>query len=84
MNSGSEVLPNPVEMTNTYKIVSYTYQFNNLQLFVSVSVQLCLIDDSGNVRKVVNYLVQGNEYAQWGGDDQYMINLLNSKIPGLV
>ena len=84
MNGGSEVLPNPVEMTNTYNIVSYTYQFSNLLLFVSVNVQLCLIDDSGNVRKVVNYLVEGDEYAQWGGDDQYMINLLNSKIPGLV
>ena len=84
MNNGSEVLPNPVDITNTYKIISYTYQLFDLILFTSVNAQLCLIDDTGSVRKVVNYLVQGDEYAQWGGDDQYIINLLNSKIPELV
>jgi hypothetical protein len=84
MDSGTEVLPNPIPYTNTFSIVSYNYSFNNLILFTSINVNLLLMDASGNIQKIVNYLVQGEEYTNWNSDDSYIINLLNSKIPGFL
>lgn len=84
MDSGIEVLPTPIPYTNTYNIVSYNYSFNNLILFKSVNVNLLLMDASGNIQKMVNYLIQGEEYTNWNSDDNYIINLLNGKIPELL
>ena len=77
-------VPNPVVMTVNYNIVSFYYSFTGLTLFESANIRVCMNDDKGVMQKEVYYLLQGQEYKNWGGDDQYIIDLIISKIPGWV
>ena len=74
----------PIICTNTYNIVSYNYKFTNTILAVSANVLMYLIDDTGSQRTIISYLVEGTEYANWGGNDTYMIDLLNRTIYTLI
>ena len=78
------VLDTPVICTNTYSLVSYNYQFYNFIFSISTDVCLTLFDNIGIQRAVVYYLLQGTEYTDWGNNDQYIVDLLNSKIPDLL
>ena len=77
-------IPNPIVMTVHYNISSFYYQFIDLTLFQSANIRVSLMDDTGVMQKQVLYLLQGEEYKSWGGDDQYIVNLIISKIPGWV
>jgi hypothetical protein len=80
----SAVLPTPVVMTVNYNIVKFYYQFLDIVLFTSANIRVSLNDDTGVMQKQLIYKLEGQEYAAWGGDDQYIINLIISKIPGWV
>jgi hypothetical protein len=77
-------IPEPVVMTVNYNIVSFYYHFVNLSLFNGANVRISLYDDKGVVQKEVAYIIQGDEYKNWGGDDQYIVDLIIDKIPGWV
>jgi hypothetical protein len=77
-------IPNPVVMTVNYNIVSFYYQFASLTLFESANIRVSLLDDKGIMQKEVYYVLQGEEYKSWGGDDQYVVNMIISKIPDWV
>ena len=82
MNQDNQIiLPTPIPVQVSYNISSYTYNFMNLTFSTSATIQLFLLDASGNMRKPVTYILEGEEYKNWGGDDAYLINLLNSKMP---
>ena len=77
-------IPEPVVMTVNYNIVSFYYQFVDLTLFQNANIRVSLIDDNGVMQKQITYLLQGDEYKNWGGDDQYIVDLIIDKIPGWV
>ena len=80
----STPIPTPVVMTVHYNIVAFYYQFLDLTLFESANIRVSLVDDKNVTQKQVFYLLQGDEYKNWGGDDQYLVNLIISKIPGWI
>ena len=80
----STPIPNPIVMTVHYNISSFYYQFIDLTLFQSANIRVSLMDDTGVMQKQVLYLLQGEEYTNWGGDDQYIVDLIIDKIPGWV
>jgi hypothetical protein len=77
----STILPTPVVMTINYNIVSFSYQITSLVLFTNANINIYLVDDKNIIQKNLLYILEGEEYAGWGGDDQYIINLIISKIP---
>jgi hypothetical protein len=77
-------IPTPVVMTVHYNIVSFYYQFLDLTLFQNANIRVSMMDDKGVMQKQVFYLLQGDEYKSWGGDDQYLVDLIISKIPGWI
>ena len=80
----STILPTPVVMTINYTIVSFNYQITSLVLFTNANINIYLVDDKNITQKNLIYILEGEEYAAWGGDDQYIIDLIISKIPGWV
>jgi hypothetical protein len=46
----------------------------------SIEVNCSLKDENGNVFKIENIAISGDEYNNWGSDDSYLINLVLSKL----
>ena len=80
----NKVLPEPVELTKTYNIVSFNYLFIELTLFTSAKILLSFLDENNISQKQTEYLIIGDEYDAWGGDDEYILDLIISKIPDLL
>jgi hypothetical protein len=64
--------------TNTANKVEL--RVSNLQIGSSVDVTLLIKDLNGNIFKVENAHIEGEEYNNWGNDDQYLVNLCLSKV----
>jgi hypothetical protein len=77
-------LETPIEITKTYKIVSFRYEINYVVLFRSAKITISFIDEFGINHRQIDYILQGEEYAGWKDDDQYIIDLITSKIPDLI
>lgn len=77
-------LENPIEITKTYKIVSFRYEINYVVLFRSAKITINLIDEMGVGHRQIDYILEGEEYTNWKDDDQYIIDLIVSKIPDLI
>ena len=45
-----------------------------------IEVNCSLKDENGNVFKIENITISGDEYNNWGIDDSYLINLVLSKL----
>ena len=80
----NKVLPEPVELTKTYNIVSFNYLVIEFTLFTSANILLSFLDENNISQKQTEYLIIGDEYDAWGGDDEYILGLIISKIPDLL
>ncbi len=80
----NKVLPEPVEMTKTYNIVSFNYIITEFILFTSAKVIIYFLDENNILQKQTEYQIIGDEYDAWGGDDEYILDLIISKIPDLL
>jgi len=80
----NKVLPEPVELTKTYNIVSFNYLVIEFTLFTSANILLSFLDENNISQKQTEYLIIRDEYDAWGGDDEYILDLIISKIPELL
>jgi hypothetical protein len=53
-------------------------------LFRSAKITINLIDEMGVGHRQIDYIIEDEEYANWKDDDQYIIDLIISKIPDLI
>jgi hypothetical protein len=74
-----EVLLYP-NMKKTLNICKFKYQIIELKLTESVRVAVYLFNENDLLVDTKQYLIFGNEYASWGSDDNYIINLIKQKI----
>jgi len=68
------------DYTQSVNCVSMLIETNQLTLFSKCIFCVSLLDASGVV--VIRYFLdlEGEEYALWGGDDQYVINWIKTKL----
>ena len=71
------VYPNLNRIT---KISKCKYQVLELILFTSIRVAVYLYNDADALIESRQYVIEGSEYAAWGTDDKYLVNLLKQKI----
>lgn len=53
---------------------------NNLQIGKSVDVTCLVKDENGNIFKVENIKIEGEEYNNWVDSDVYLVTLVLSKL----
>jgi hypothetical protein len=64
----------PYIQTTTRTITSFNVIVNSITLFSSANLLVSNYDESGQFVNAVNLIMDGNDYAQWGGDDSYVVN----------
>lgn len=67
-------------MKKTLNICKFKYQILEIKLTESVRVAVYLFNENDLLVDSKQYLIDGNEYAKWGSDDNYLINLIKQKI----
>lgn len=55
-----------------------------VNLGTSVNVQWELLDADGKVLKVDRVFIEGEEYAAWGSDDEYLVGVVADKIGAVI
>ena len=76
-NDEFHVYPNLKRITNICKC---KYQILEIILFKSVRIAVYLYNESDAVIESRQYIIEGDDYANWSSDDKYIINLLKQKI----
>jgi len=59
---------------------SVEMRITNLQIGVSVDVTCLVKDQNGNIFKVENVRLSGDEYNNWGNSDVYLVTTVLSKM----
>lgn len=75
-----ENIPLYPNLKKTLTICKFTYQILEIKLSESVRVAVYLFTENDLLVESKQYLITGQEYAQWGAEDLYLINLIKQKI----
>lgn len=70
----------PIESTQTIVSNKMNIRVLNLVFGVSIEVIASVVQSNGTVTQNYHLVISGEEYANWGSDDAYMVNLIASKI----
>jgi len=74
----------PYDIISKQTITSFTYRVTDVILFESATVLILFLDENENCVRTIQYVVEGEEYAEWSDDDQYIVDLIVEKIPDLL
>jgi len=77
-------LDSPYDIISKQTITSFTYRVTDVILFESATVLILFLDENENCVRTIQYVVEGEEYAEWSDDDQYIVDLIVEKIPDLL
>jgi hypothetical protein len=66
----------PSQQTNTFTVTNFRMTVTRVVLFTSVSVNVQLLDASGNLVGVRNLDFSGDQYQQWTNNDQTLVNMV--------
>lgn len=80
MSSDTTVPIAPTEKVETHTITSVDFRFFDYVLFSKVSVMCCLRDIKGRVIANEVVRVDGEDFKKWGNDDQYIVDLVLTKL----
>jgi hypothetical protein len=82
----SDVTPVPVEpsvITEVKTITSFKVSIQDLVLFYSVTLRCELLNAVGNLIDLRYIVLSGDDYTNWGNNDDYIVNTCAAKL-GLV
>jgi hypothetical protein len=74
----------PYVYTKTVDVVSFTFRVVNLIPFSSVTINVMFFDGNGAVISGNNLTLTGQDYNDWGTDDNYLVNRINKDIATLM
>ncbi len=70
----------PVESTQTVVSNRMSIRVLNLVFGTSIEVIASIVQANGTVTQNNHLVISGEEYANWGSNDEYMVNLIATKI----
>ena len=76
-------LTSPVNLTTTKTINGFLINQVTIKPFTEANVVASLYDASNNLITTKSIVLTGTDYTNWGNNDQYLINYIESKIPTL-
>lgn len=71
------------DISRSYQVVSFSINVVSIELNVSVSVSVSCYDANNCLSLTDFFVISGDEYNAWGNDDEYLKQLIASKL-GLV
>lgn len=66
----------PVDKTTTKTITRFTLDISKMTLNSSASFRVSLFDANDKYIDATNVTLEGQDYLDWGNDDQYVIDFV--------
>ena len=79
-NNNSKVPITPFDQVTTKVICSFSVYVNNLVLNTSATLAVQLYDQTGMLVDVKLLEITGEDYTNWGNNDEYIINYVAQKM----
>ena len=64
----------PFDRTTTTTITRFEIDNIDIRVFSSARIRVNLYNLAGQLIDIANVILSGDDYANWGSDDQYIIN----------
>ena len=77
MDEYHNIYPNIKKIIN---IVKFKYTILEIKLFESIRIAVYYYNENDLLFDAKQFIIQGDEYNNWGNDDKYIINLIKQKI----
>ena len=66
----------PYEIVSTITVNRFEIDAIDIRLFTSANIRVNLFDLAGFRVSTRNVLMEGDDYANWGNDDQYIVTFV--------
>jgi hypothetical protein len=70
----------PATITDVKTVTQFVTNVVSLDLFKSVTVAVTLMNEAGQTVANRSFVIEGAEYLAWNNDDQYLVDLVASKL----
>ena len=70
----------PFEIVSTITVNRFEIDSIDIRLFTSAVIRVNLFDLNGFRASVKNVLMEGEDYANWGNDDQYIVTFVMNSL----
>lgn len=70
----------PKDYVTTYVSNSVEMRVSNLQIGVSVEISCYIKDMNGNIFRIENVTLSGEDYNNWGNSDVYLVTTVLNKL----
>ncbi len=77
---GANIQIEPLEIVNIRRKTSFSISVISIRLFHSVTLAVNFFDENNVYVDRTDVTVSGEDYANWGADDNYLINYVINKI----
>ena len=64
--------PVTLSKTTSMEVNSYNVSVIRVELDVSATLEINILDVSGNLLKICHHTISNDNYANWGADDTYI------------
>jgi len=78
MNSTTYPLSTPIQQV--INITQYNVSLYNFTLNTSVTISVNILDENNRVINSLNFMLEGEDYQNWGNDDAYIKTFVETKI----
>jgi hypothetical protein len=79
-DSNEDVSIPPVTVTTTTVIDKFVIKRIEIKIKESAVIMIELIDSTGNYAGTRYFTISGDDYANWGSDDDYIINWIKNNL----
>jgi len=79
-DSNRDISITPITVTTTTVIDKFVIQRVEVKLKESAGIMIDLVDNTGNYAGTRYLTMSGEDYANWGSDDDYLINWIKNNL----
>jgi hypothetical protein len=69
----------PLEFVTVHRKHSFSININDVRIFKSVMMSIDFFDENGNCIDRDSLNLTGEDYSNWGADDNYLVNYVAKK-----
>ena len=75
--------PVTLSKTTSMEVNSYNVSVIRIGLDVSATLEINILDVSGNLLKICHHTITGDDYANWGADDTYIKTYVSDNLESI-
>ena len=73
-------LAEPIEKIIIKNMIKFSIDNTTITPFIKANITTLIYDELGNIVEVKNFIMSGENYNNWNGSDEYLINWIKEQL----